>query len=134
MQCCTTLQITQYSPNIQQISAAKVAGICFFFWLLLWQDSQKCWHYGHHFTNLVRELCPLQTSTHRIRSTLRLPKHGSSVIKQRPAAFGIRSGALRLPLTTSVQHCTKQVGKKLTTCFVSFMPACGFTLSLYSLM
>ncbi len=59
-----------------------------FSWRLQWQDSQKCWHSGHHFANLVRERCPLQTSTLRFRSTFQLSKYGSIIEKQRPAAFG----------------------------------------------
>ena len=72
VQHCAISKSHSNYPSSQQISAEKVAGICFFSWYLLWQDSQKCWHCGHHFANLARELCPLRTSTHRFRSTFQL--------------------------------------------------------------
>lgn len=75
---------------VHKENGTEMAVFFVFSWRLQWQDSQKCWHFGHHFTNLVRERCPLQTSTHRFRSTFQLSKYGSIIEKQRPAAFGNR--------------------------------------------
>ena len=123
------IKITHYSPNIQQISAAKVAGICFFFWLILWQDSQNGYHFGYPFYKSCEgTLSPSNLySSHTLdfkTSEARLVSHKAKACSLWNPLRGITIAPHHKCATL---HKTGRV--RVSTCFVPFMPACGFTLS-----